>query len=138
MIILKIAEALNKKDERGFTLIELLVVIGILAILAAIAIPLVGNRIEKARASADVANVRMLQGAVELWVVDNSSDPEADLKVASDDKDWQDNLVDGDFLKERVKSPYKDKGYTLSDKPYKVNSDASENWDVLGDDNPKP
>lgn len=95
MIILKLAQALHrpKKDERGFTLIELIIVVAILAVLAAIAIPLVTGRVQEARIAADKANVRLLQGAVNIWVVDNAGKDE--FKDGLDDTsqdDWMGQL----------------------------------------------
>ena len=54
--------------KKGFTLIELLVTIGILAVLAAIAIPSVAGLIEKGNVSADTQNSAEMTGAVERWV----------------------------------------------------------------------
>ena len=45
-------------NKKGFTLAELLIVVAIIAVLVAIAIPVFGGALEKARISADAANIR--------------------------------------------------------------------------------
>ena len=54
-------------SKRGFTLIELLVVIGILAVLAAIAIPSVAGLIDRANVSADKTNSNEMTNAIERF-----------------------------------------------------------------------
>ena len=58
---------LNFKSRKGFTLIELLVVIGILAVLAAIAIPSVAGLIDRANVSADKTNANEMTNAIERF-----------------------------------------------------------------------
>ncbi|QHZ58366.1 competence type IV pilus major pilin ComGC [Brevibacillus sp. NSP2.1] len=61
------------KNERGFTLIELLAVIVILGIIAAIAVPSIGNIIDNSRKDSHIANARMIVDATRMYLVNNSS-----------------------------------------------------------------
>jgi type IV pilus assembly protein PilA len=63
---------LSGRDEGGFTLIELLVVILIIAILAALAIPIYLNQREKAWISQVQSALKNASTAVESWQVTNS------------------------------------------------------------------
>ena len=59
---------MKNKYKSGFTLIELLVVIGILAVLAAIAIPSIAGLIDRANVSADNTNANEMTNAIERFV----------------------------------------------------------------------
>ena len=62
---------MNKR--RGFTLIELMIVIAIIGILAAIAVPNFKKAREQAREKSCYANMRVIQGAVEMYNMDTSA-----------------------------------------------------------------
>ncbi|MGC5326607.1 prepilin-type N-terminal cleavage/methylation domain-containing protein [Brevibacillus sp. SYSU BS000544] len=59
------------KNERGLTLVELLAVLVIIGIVAAIAIPSIGNIIDNARRDAHVANAKMMADAARQWLAAN-------------------------------------------------------------------
>jgi prepilin-type N-terminal cleavage/methylation domain-containing protein len=58
--------------SRAFTLIELLVVIGIIAIIAALAVPALTRAIERAKATKDMSNLRQIGMATQLYMNDNN------------------------------------------------------------------
>ncbi|PKK91761.1 MAG: hypothetical protein CVV64_03605 [Candidatus Wallbacteria bacterium HGW-Wallbacteria-1] len=63
---------LANKNRRGFTLIELMIVIAIIGILAAIAIPNFSKARKQARLKACIANMRTLEGAIEMYDMDST------------------------------------------------------------------
>ncbi|MBT9153238.1 MAG: Type II secretion system protein G [Firmicutes bacterium] len=64
----------KKKGQMGFTLIELLAVVAILGILAGVAVPRVMGALANARPQANIANVAILQSAVERWGMENNAE----------------------------------------------------------------
>ena len=60
-----------KKDFRnGFTLIELVIIMVILGVLAAVAIPRLGNTIDSSEVSAEEAVIGSLRSALEVYAMD--------------------------------------------------------------------
>lgn len=74
-----LAQAIRKrlgraaKEEKGFTLIELLAVIVILGIIAVIAVPMIGNVIEKSRTNSDIATGRQIYDAARMYIIGEES-----------------------------------------------------------------
>ncbi|MEH7417118.1 type II secretion system protein [Neobacillus drentensis] len=62
------------KEQKGFTLIELLAVIVILGIIAAIAIPAIGNVINKSDKKAEAQTGLQIINAAKLYVANNNVD----------------------------------------------------------------
>lgn len=62
-------------NRRGFTLIELLVVVGIISILAAVALPNFLEAQVRSKVSRVHSDLRMLSGALEAYGVDNNRYP---------------------------------------------------------------
>jgi prepilin-type N-terminal cleavage/methylation domain-containing protein len=67
----------RKNERRGFTLVELLLVVSIIAILAALATPLVGRYVDEAAESAAIANLDAAQKAIEIHKSKNGTWPDA-------------------------------------------------------------
>lgn len=63
------------RGEKGFTLIELLMVIAIIVVLAAIIMTTLAGRTDEARDSVDRANLKIIQGAVDVYYVDQGAYP---------------------------------------------------------------
>jgi len=64
--------------QAGFTLIEIMVVVVILGILAAIVVPKVMDRPDAARITKAKADIRAIQGALDLYKLDNYNYPSTD------------------------------------------------------------
>lgn len=73
-------------NEKGFTFIEVMIVVAILAVLAALVIPRIVNRSDDARHDAAKVQIRSIEGALQLYKLDNSVYPstEQGLKALVD------------------------------------------------------
>ena len=76
---------MNKlKKQGGFTLVEMLIVVAIIAILIAIAIPMVNSALERAREATDAANERAAIGLASIAFMANEKGSAEDTKTGID------------------------------------------------------
>lgn len=76
----EIKEMIKKKsNKKGFTIMEMLIVVAIIAVLAAIAIPVFSSAMTKAKESADVANIRAEYAEIQVaYLTDGEAYPTSD------------------------------------------------------------
>ena len=65
----------------GFTLVELMIVVGIIGMLAVIAIPNWVHARTTSQNQACINNLRQICGATQQWALDNRKGPDADVHV---------------------------------------------------------
>jgi prepilin-type N-terminal cleavage/methylation domain-containing protein len=80
------------KNDKGFTLVELMVVLVIIGILVAIAVPIYNKTQAAAEKRACQANLRILEGAVAQYQLENDGDLPGELGNLSDYIKDVDNL----------------------------------------------
>ncbi|MEK4024962.1 type II secretion system protein [Sporosarcina sp. FSL W7-1283] len=83
------------KNEKGLTLVELLAVIVILGIIAAIAVPAIGNIIENTKYNAVKADAINALNAANMYYSENTKTPEAGITVET--------LVEDGYLENKGK-----------------------------------
>ena len=69
---------MKKLNKKGFTLAELLIVVAIIAVLVAISIPVFNSQLEKARDSADAANLRAQYAEMAANAITEETDQTSD------------------------------------------------------------
>ena len=61
-----------KLAHQGFTLVEIMIVVAIIALLTALALPSWIRNRHRSQATSTMETLRMLDGAIEQWAMDNS------------------------------------------------------------------
>jgi general secretion pathway protein G len=103
--------ALYRTSQRGFTLIEIMVVVVILGILAAVVVPRIMDSPDKARTAKAKQDIRQLEGAMELYKLDNFNYPttqqglQALVTKPSGDPQPK-NYKQGGYIKSLPKDPW--------------------------------
>jgi|WetSurMetagenome_2_1015567.scaffolds.fasta_scaffold746492_1 general secretion pathway protein G len=72
-----------RRNTKAFTLIELLLVLVILAVLAAVVVPIYTGQIEKTRRRATIADISQLETSLGTFQVDNGRFPSTDEGLAA-------------------------------------------------------
>ena len=110
-------------NHRGFTLMEMLIVVAIIAVLIAIAIPVFGAQLEKAREATDAANIRGAYAEVLVHGVDKPTESYSKEGAIRQTKSgWQDvsmqngleALNDGSYCVVEASSPAAGKFWHVS------------------------
>ncbi len=76
------------KETKGFTLAELLIVVAIIAVLAAVAIPIFTSQLEKSREATDIANVRSAYAECVTQYLTNGESASVFVKSQQKDNSW--------------------------------------------------
>lgn len=118
------AEAMNengtkKKRQRGFMLLELVVVMGIIGVLAAIAVPKFTDTMTSARTARVQADLQVLNSAIVMRMAEKGAAPTA----LSDLSDYVNNIGE---LKPPSGTVYLKAGGTASGSAYTLSSDGTE------------
>ena len=65
----------KKSNKKGFTIMEMLIVVAIIAVLAAIAIPVFNGALTKSKEAADVANIRAAYADMQISILTEDASP---------------------------------------------------------------
>ena len=97
------------RSQTGFTMIEIMVVVAILGILAAMIVPQVTGRDDKARVQVAKSDIKSIASALELYKMDNFSYPSTDqgLEALVNQPSGADNWAEGGYLSKVPKDPWK-------------------------------
>lgn len=95
-----------RKNKKGFTLIELVVVIGILGVLALLVVPNVVNRLDEAKETVLMANIKVLNNAIKMYYTIEGTYPSGeDVSNVIDElknKGYLDEDIDDELINQMI------------------------------------
>ena len=83
-----------KNNKKGFTLMEMLIVVAIIAVLVAIAIPVLNGTLEKAREATDAANLRATYAECAVKALESGEDQTGSVTATQTQADWQNTSIE--------------------------------------------
>lgn len=90
---------MKRSSKKGFTLAELLIVIAIIAILIAVMFPVFGAQLDKARAAAELANVRAAYSELVANQMLGDATPDGSGNITINPSSWNTITVKASDLK---------------------------------------
>ncbi len=99
---------MSKRHVSGFTMIEIMVVIAILGILAALVVPQIAGKDDKARVERAKSDIKAISSALEMYKLDNYSYPTTDqgldalVNAPGDAPNW----AEPGYLRSTPKDPW--------------------------------
>lgn len=89
-VLLQKIKPYRRVNKKGFTLMEMLIVVAIIAILIAVAIPVFGAQLHKARVATDWANLRSFYADIQTdYMTTGEQNPKVPVDWhSSKDYDW--------------------------------------------------